>query len=99
MNLFDCVRYVDRMYLEIPEIHWLIPMKESVCSHLFDPDFFHQWDHHHNGDFKDWLDTESVLVQRYIRPCEAHPNFAGHELIARHVAKELVKRGHANTWV
>ena len=93
-NLFDCVRYVDRMYLEIPESHWLIPKEESVLSWLFDPVYFHKYDHHHNGNFRAWLDTESELVQRYIRPCEGHPNLNGHNLIAEYLVEQLQKRGH-----
>jgi hypothetical protein len=93
-NLFDCVHYMDPMYQEIPENCWLIPIQESVLSYLYDSDFFHQWDHHHNGDFRQWLDTECLAVQKYIRPCQAHPNLDGHKLIAEYLVEQLRKRGH-----
>lgn len=88
-NLFQSVRYVDPMYHEIPESNWLIPKTESVLSYLFDPEFFHTWDHHTNGDFLDWLKTESKLVKKYIRPSQAHPNVTGHETIANFIAEQL----------
>ena len=92
-NLFDCVRYPDSMYAEIPEANWLIPKTESVLSYLFDPVFFHKWNHHHNGNFHEWLKTESTLVNTYIRPCRAHPNQVGHETIANFIIDQLKNRG------
>ena len=96
LNSFDCVKHIDKMYFEIPEHSWLIPKTESILSYLFDPEFFHQWDHHHNGNFQDWLQTESELVKKYIRPNNAHPNQVGHNTIANFIIDQLKIRGHVN---
>jgi hypothetical protein len=82
------------MYAEIPEANWLIPKTESVISYLFDPVFFHQWDHHHNGNFQEWLKIKSDLVKKYISPNLAHPNPVGHETIANFIIDQLKNRGH-----
>jgi hypothetical protein len=94
LNQFDSSRYTDLMYNEIPTHCWLIPNQESILSCLFDPDFFHQWDHHHNGNFQEWLSTESDLVKKYIRPCQAHPNMVGHRVIANFIADQLLNQKH-----
>ena len=93
-NQFDTVNHVDKMYLEIPDQHWLIPMRHSVLSALFDPEYFAQWDNHKRHNFYTWMDTESSTVKKYIRPCNGHPNLHGHQTIAEFIANELTTRGH-----
>jgi hypothetical protein len=93
-NQFDSVRYVDKMYNEIPDDAWLIPKNHSVLSAIFDPEYFARWDHHKRHNFYTWMDTENAAVKRYIRPSKGHPNLRGHQAIAEFVATELTKRGH-----
>lgn len=93
-NLFDTVRYGNKLQNVIPDNHWLIPQNHSVLSWLFDPVFFTRFADHHNGDFREWLDRNCDLVQKYIRPCIAHPNLHGHETIANFLADALVSKGH-----
>lgn len=88
-NLFDSVRYVDLTYNEIPKESWIIPMDHSVVDTLFDAEFFSQWDHHIDYNFKLWIDTENSNVQEYIRPCDAHPNLNGHRRIAEYIINKL----------
>lgn len=89
LNLFDSNWLPNTMFNEVPDLCWIIPPSESVVSMLFDYDFFHRYDHHHEGDFQDWLDTKNEKVKKYIRPCIAHPNLLGHEIIADYIIKKL----------
>ncbi len=91
-NLFDTVRHDNKLYQVIPDDCWLIPRNHSVLSWLFDPDFFTRNADHHNGDFREWLDRNCELVEKYIRPCEAHPNITGHRVIADYIVETLQKK-------
>jgi len=79
------------MHKEIPDKNWLIPKEESVLSTLFDPEFFHQFDHHNQGNFLNWLDTNNSNVITYIKPCQYHPNLNGHKRIAEFIADQIMK--------
>jgi hypothetical protein len=92
LNLFDSVRYGDKTYNEIPNDCWLIPKTQSVVSYLYDTEFFSTWDHHHAGNFRDWLRSNRAQPKNYIQPCEAHPNINGHTLIAEFIVNELHRR-------
>ena len=93
-NLFDTPRFDDRLSTLIPDSHWIIPRKHSVLSWIFDPIFFTRFNDHHNGDFREWLDRDCSLVQKYIRPCQAHPNLQGHEAIADLITRFLIDQAH-----
>lgn len=89
LNLFDCNWLTNAMFDEVPTSCWIIPPTESVVSMLFDYDFFHCYNHHHEGSLREWLDTENENVKKYIRPCRSHPNAFGHEVIADYIIKKL----------
>ena len=88
-NLFDCVRFGDITYNEIPNENWLISNTSSIIDTLFDTEYFKRYDHHRDWNFQEWLETENELVQKYIRPCEAHPNLVGQRAIADFIIEKL----------
>lgn len=93
-NLFDTIKHGNVLDAFIPDANWLIPNNHSVLSWIFDPVFFTKYANHHNGNFRDWLDRNCHLVEKYIRPSKAHPNFVGHRAIADMIVQELSARGH-----
>jgi lysophospholipase L1-like esterase len=56
---------------------------------LFDPEQFAE--QYNDSDFYDWLQSNNAQVEKYIRPCQDHPNLAGREQIAQAIAKTIKK--------
>lgn len=95
INMFTVSSYEKTkhpLWDEIPEFNWLIPKHECIVQTDFDPAFFNRHADHRNSDYWDWLNDNNAQVQKYIRPCESHPNLEGKELIAKKIAKEIKKR-------
>jgi hypothetical protein len=62
-----------------------------MVKELFDPEWFAQYDTYRNNDFYDWLHSESLGVQKYIRPRQDHPNMTAREVMASVVASAILK--------
>ena len=92
LNLFDTINLDNKLLSIIPNDNWLISKNQSVCSEIFDKEYFNQWDNHHNGNFREWIASNNASAIKYIKPCIAHPNLEGHNSIATYIAKELQRR-------
>jgi hypothetical protein len=79
--------HVDRQY-------WMLPPDTCVVRELFDPIWFQQYDVYRNSDFFDWLKSDVDGVQKFIRPCQGHPNMQGRLAMATLAAtfiKKIIK--------
>jgi hypothetical protein len=87
------VNYVElcSLWEHIPKHHWILPPTTCMVRELFDPEWFGQYDIYRNNDFYDWLHSQSPGVQKYIRPCNDHPNMAAREVMASVVASAILK--------
>ena len=87
------VNYVELspLWEHIPEHHWILPPTTCMVRELFDPEWFGQYDTYRNNDFYDWLHSESLGVQKYIRPCKEHPNMTAREVMSSTVASAILK--------
>jgi hypothetical protein len=86
------IEYNNPLWKEIPDHCWLMPKNQCLVEKIFDPEFFNQRSAYLNCNFQEWLDTENAQVQRYIRPCQYHPNGVGRTAIAEWIAAEITQR-------
>jgi len=77
------------MWNLIPDSAWVLPKNTCVVQMLFDPEQFA--DKYNDSDFYDWLQSNNAQVEKYIKPCQDHPNLAGREQIAQAIAKTIKK--------
>jgi len=89
INMFT--RQLNESYLWklIPDNKWLLPPQSHVVKHLFDRqktlcEFDDMRDH------AAWIyNNNSPDVQKFIRPCDRHPNKLGHKVIAEFISDKL----------
>lgn len=88
-NLFDTFTQTDDILKYIPTQSWIIPPNTSAVGQWFDPEYFNKFRDYHYGDYRDWLESERDAVKSYIRPCLAHANPSGHNVIANRIISWL----------
>lgn len=73
----------------IPDDIWILPKDTCATREWYDPTWYKQWDTLRNNNYSAWLGTNNKQVQKYIRPCQNHPNPEGHKMIAQMVGEYL----------
>ena len=92
LHEFDTYNIDNPVLNVIPEDNWLIPKNKSICSEVFDNEFFNIYDNHHMGNFLEWIESKNENSKEYIKPCVAHPNIKGHQAIAEYISNQLQRR-------
>lgn len=92
INLFN-VSYQEEwahaLWQSIPLSVWLLPPDTCLVQKIFDSEWFDQFEIFRQSDFNTWLNTDNSQVQKYIRPCNSHPNHEGRNAIALTIANKL----------
>lgn len=89
VNLFGSQYGVSKLWNLIPADNWLLPRDTCLVKELFDnSDWFPDYPNT-AGDYTYWLRDNNNDVNRYISPCDAHPNKIGHRTIAAFIDSKI----------
>ena len=76
----------------IPDQIWIIPKNKCIIATDFDPEWFDKYaKEYRNSDFFDWLETKNEQVNKFIYPCQVHPNQEGRKVIADQIVKAIAR--------
>jgi len=88
INMFGGQHCESKFWDLIPESAWLLPKDKCIVQQCFDQkNWFVEFPH--VGDFTYWLETNNSDVQKFIRPCIAHPNKLGHKVISEFIMGKI----------
>jgi len=90
VNMFGGQLGESPLWSLIPESAWILPKDKCISKHCFDQK---NWfvEYPGIGDFSVWLKTNNLDVQKFIRPCIAHPNKYGHKVISEFISSKITQ--------
>lgn len=88
INMFGSQLGESKLWELIPESAWLLPKNKCIVQKCFDVSNY-LVEFPTIGDYTFWLQTNNSDVQKFIRPCDAHPNKLGHKVIAEFIGNKL----------
>lgn len=88
LNLFSGQHGTSPFWKMIPKELWLTPLRSTLVQEVFDTQGWYP-EYPNAGDFTYWLQGNNTDVQKYIRPCEAHPNKTAHQAIANFIRNKI----------